>query len=327
MSEIAPVFIGIDTSNYTTSLAVADIDGRVIANIKRLLPVAAGERGLRQSDAVFAHVKNLPELLTRLGEAVDGKNVVAVGCSTSPRDAEDSYMPCFLVGRDVGYGMAAVSSAPIYEFSHQSGHIMAALYSANAVSLLEGERFAAFHVSGGTTEILLVDPKKDSFEVTLAGGTADLNFGQAIDRAGVMMGLSFPCGAEMERIALLQKEKPVKFKISVKGLECNVSGLENQANELYKNTKNKALVCSSVFDFVGRNLIKLTENLTEKFGDISIVYSGGVMSNSIIKDMLSARKNTFFAQPEFSSDNACGTALLCRMKHLSMVDGENNGSV
>ena len=327
MSITAPVFVGIDTSNYTTSLALADMDGRIIANIKQLLPVEAGARGLRQSDAVFAHVKNLPGLLARLGEAVAEKQVAAVGCSVSPRDAEDSYMPCFLVGKDVAYGMAAVSGAPIYEFSHQRGHIMAALYSANATSLLDGETFAAFHVSGGTTEILLVTPERDTFKVSLVGGTCDLNFGQAIDRAGVMMGLSFPCGAEMEKIALLENEKPVKFKISVKGLECNASGLENQAKELYKSTLNKALVCSSVFDFVGRSLIKLTENLTEKFGEMPIVYSGGVMSNSIIQNMLSARKNTFFAQPEFSSDNAAGTALLCRMKHLSMIDGENNGSV
>lgn len=317
MSKESVCFVGIDTSNYTTSVAVADSEGRIIANFKQLLPVTFGERGLRQSDAVFSHVKNLPDMLDRAGEVIDGRRVASVGCSFSPRDAEGSYMPCFLVGKNAAHAMAAAASAPLYGFSHQSGHIMAALYSAGAMHLLSEVTFAAFHVSGGTTEMLLVNPRAESFSVELIGGTSDLNCGQAIDRVGVSMGLEFPCGKEMERLALENTEKVPKLKISVDGLKCNVSGLENQGVKLWTDSRNKELTSAAVFDFVGRTLRRLTENLTEKYGMIPIVYAGGVMSNSIIKNMLSERKNTFFAEPEFSSDNAAGAALLGRQKYLS----------
>ncbi len=323
MTESELCFVGIDTSNYTTSVAIADGKGEIIANLKQLLPVKQGERGLRQSDAVFAHVKNLPSLLSEAGKVLAGKKIAAVGYSSKPRDAEDSYMPCFLVGQNAACSMAAASNAPIFDFSHQSGHIMAALYSSGGLNLLKSEAFAAFHVSGGTTEILLVRPSADSFAVTLVGGTEDLNLGQVIDRAGVSMGLHFPSGREMEALALENTKKIPKFKISVKGLSCNASGMENQAARLYRESEDKALVSASVFDFVGRTLLSLTENLTEKYGEMPIVYSGGVMSNSIIKNMLRARKNTFFAEPVFSSDNAAGAALLCRKKYLSEVTYRN----
>ncbi|MEE0969656.1 MAG: peptidase M22 [Clostridia bacterium] len=317
MSLKAPCFLGIDTSNYTTSFAVCDIDGNIIANIKELLPVKAGERGLRQSDAVFAHVKNLPQVMKRAGEVLGLYEIIAIGCSIKPRDAEDSYMPCFLCGKAVAESISAVCSAPVYGFSHQSGHIMASLYSAKAEKLLSDDKFAAFHVSGGTTEILLVTPKVSGFSVELIGGTEDLNGGQAIDRIGVAMGLKFPCGREMESLALESDSVFAKPKISVKGLSCNISGLENRALQMYSETGDRGAVSAMTFDFIGRTLSKLTENLTYLQGEIPVIYAGGVMSNSIIKNMLKGRKNTFFAEPAFSSDNAAGTALLCRRRYLS----------
>lgn len=326
MTECGLCFVGIDTSNYTTSVAIADENGEIVANLKQLLPVKQGERGLRQSDAVFAHVKNLPSLLYEAKSILAGRKIAAIGYSSKPRDAEGSYMPCFLVGKNAAYAMAAASDAPLFDFSHQSGHIMAALYSSGGLDLMQNERFAAFHVSGGTTEILIVKPNESSFSAQLVGGTEDLNFGQVIDRVGVNMGFSFPCGREMETFALQNDKKVPKFRVSVKGLSCNASGMENQAAKLYSESGDKALVSAAVFDFVGRTLVSLTENLVGKFGELPVVYSGGVMSNSIIKNMLRDRKNTFFAEPVFSSDNAAGTALLCRKKYLSERT-DQNGSI
>lgn len=315
-------FLGIDTSNYTTSVALCDGEGNIIANLKSPLPVKQGERGLRQSDAVFAHTKNLPALMRELVEKTDGREVAAVGVSAYPRDAKDSYMPCFLSGIVAANSFSAgAGGIPVYEFSHQSGHIMAALYSSGALGEIDSD-FAAFHVSGGTTEMLSVKNTGDSFSVELIGGTDDLNAGQAIDRAGVMMGLKFPCGREMEGLALENKNKIPCAKISVKGLWCNLSGLENLASKIYSELSDKALTSAVVFDFIGKTLVKLSENLTEDIGELPIVYAGGVMSNSIIKNMLSKRKNTFFATPEFSADNAAGTALLCRRKYLSQNETE-----
>lgn len=311
-------FVGIDTSNYTTSAALADESGRILLNLKRPLPVCEGQRGLRQSDAVFSHVRNLPLIMDELSSHISAKRIAAVGVSAFPRDAEGSYMPCFLSGVAAAHSFAAaLGGVPVYALSHQMGHIMAALYSAEA-ERLTGERFLAFHVSGGTTEALLVSPSPDSmFSVSLVGGTNDLNAGQAIDRIGVMMGLKFPCGAEMERLAHENTKEFVHFSTSVRGLSCNLSGLENMAAKLYSESGDRALVSAAVFDFVGRTLRKLTEALRNEYGDLPIVYGGGVMSNSLIQHMLKAKKDTYFALPEFSSDNASGIALLCRRKYLS----------
>lgn len=313
------LFVGIDTSNYTTSAAVCDEAGEVIANIKKPLPVRNGECGLRQSDAVFAHIKNLPMLMDELSDAVRGGEVAAVGVSRTPRDAEGSYMPCFLAGVAASHAFAAEMGLPVYGFSHQNGHIMAAAYSAGMdPSVTE---LVAFHVSGGTTELICVRPEGDSFSAELIGGTRDLNAGQAIDRVGVMMGLSFPCGAELERLARENKVRIPRWKVSVSGLECNLSGLQNLAAALYKETENPRLVAAAVFDFVGRTMLELTKTIRSTRGDIPVLYAGGVMSNSIIKNMLGSEKNVFFAEPVFASDNAAGVALLCRKKHLGSENG------
>ena len=309
------VYLGIDTSNYTTSLAICNEDGEVIANIKKLLDVKDGEKGLRQSDAVFSHVKNLPMLSNELSSALENCKIEAVGVSVSPRDIEGSYMPCFLVGRATAVTVAASHNAPVYEFSHQAGHIMAALYSCNMVNELINREFIAFHVSGGTTEALYVKPNGNTFAIDIVGATADISAGQAIDRAGVMMGLKFPCGKELERLANEYTGKLPKPKICVKGMEFNLSGLENISDKLYKETLDKPYVAAYVLNFVSETLIKLTENIREAYPSIPIVYAGGVMSNKILQSKLSKFADTYFATPDFSADNAAGIALLARKSH------------
>ena len=244
-------FVGFDTSNYTTSVAVVNYEGEIIANLKAPLPVAPGARGLRQSDAVFAHVKNLPELCDELKEILSEYEPVAVGVSSRPRSVEGSYMPCFLSGEVAAHSFAAARALPIYEFSHQDGHVEAAYHSSGAD--LEGD-FAAFHVSGGTTEILYVKRQDDGFSVELIGGTEDLNAGQSIDRAGVMMGMKFPCGAAMDRLADENRAKLPPIKISVKGLSCNLSGAENLASKLWQETQDTRIVSAFVFEYVAKLL-------------------------------------------------------------------------
>ena len=299
------LFIGVDTSNYTTSLAAADSDGKIIANIKRLLPVAEGERGLRQSDALFAHTKALPELIENLSETVSlpDRRIAAVGFSSAPRFAKGSYMPCFLAGHSAAASIACGAKAPLFSSSHQEGHIAAALYSASALSLTE-RKFISFHVSGGTTDILLVSPDRERIiRAERIGGTLDINAGQAIDRAGVMMGMSFPAGAHLEKAALGYVGKIPKAKICVNGFDCNLSGLENKTRDMYERSGD------------------VTENLRREYPDIPIVYAGGVMSSVIIRNRLDF-PGAYFAAPEFSSDNAAGCALLCREKFMRGLSPE-----
>lgn len=321
MSE--PCFVGIDTSNYTTSVAMCDREGRVIANLKRPLPVAEGGCGLRQSDALFAHVKNLPHIMGDAAEAMRGYTVAAIGVSSRPRDAEGSYMPCFLAGEAAAESLRTGVGAdtPIYRFSHQSGHIMAAAYSSGKADVLMSAQFGAFHVSGGTTELVLVKPRQTGFDVTLVGGTSDLNAGQAIDRVGVAMGLKFPCGPELERLANTNTKKIPRPKICVRGLECNLSGLENLALSLLTQTEDRPLVAAYVLKFIGETLKAMASELRAEYNELPLLFAGGVMSNGIIKDMLRGLGGVYFSEPAFSADNAAGISLLCRAEHLSRAGG------
>lgn len=303
------VVIGIDTSNYTTSCAVCTLDGRVLESYKQLLPVKDGENGLRQSDAVFSHVKNFQIISSRIKEKHAEYEIVAVGYSAYPRNAVDSYMPCFLVGKAVCEMISALYGIPAFQFSHQCGHIRAAIYSSG---LGTNGSFVAFHVSGGTTEILLAKPNDlTGYEVEIIGGSEDLHAGQAIDRMGVKMGLKFPCGMEIERLALNNDQKVPSPKICVKNTYCNMSGLENLATRLYEETNNKSLVSAYIIQFLAKTIEKLTVNIRQQYSDLPVLYAGGVMSNSIIKRyLLSKLDNIYFSAPEFSSDNAAGVALL-----------------
>ncbi len=305
------VFLGIDTSNYTTSLALVE-EGKVICNIKEPVFVENGKVGVRQSDAVFSHTKNLPIVFERLKEYIIGKEITAVGCSKSPRDVEGSYMPCFLSGMAAAASVSAVTGARVYEFSHQRGHVYAALYSACKTELYEKE-FIAFHVSGGTTEALYVK----NGEITKIGGTLDLTAGQLIDRTAVMMGLPFPGGAHLEKLALSYSEKPKKVKVSVKGYGCNMSGGENKVKDMLASGLEKEEIASYVIEFVKCNLDKITENILNDYGNIPLLFSGGVMSCSIIKEYFENKYGAYFAEPQFSSDNAAGIALLAKREYLS----------
>lgn len=312
-------FVGIDTSNYTTSGAICDGEGRVLANIKLPLAVAEGGRGLRQSDAVFSHIKNLPEVLEQLRSALDGHRVTAVGVSATPRNAEGSYMPCFLSGVAAASALAAGAGVPLYRFSHQDGHIMAAGYSSGGLDVLLGAPFCAFHVSGGTTEIVRVVPRENAFEVTLLGGTRDLNAGQVIDRAGVAMGLKFPCGPALEQAALSYNGKLPRPRICVEGLECNFSGLENLAASMYGGENDLPLTAAFVLRFVGQTLRALCGNVRAAYPGEPVLFAGGVMSNSIIKDLVGREKGIYYSEPAFSADNAAGVSLLCRRAWMSEV--------
>ena len=308
------VFLGIDTSNYTTSLSLFDTEGRIIANLKMLLPVKEGEKGLRQSDALFHHTVQLPQLFEKLKEKLNSAKILAVGVSSRPRDAEGSYMPCFLAGRSAAVAIADTVGCPLYEFSHQCGHIAAALYSAGRTDLFFDE-FAAFHVSGGTTDLVLVKPsEKTVFNIEKIGGTLDLNAGQLIDRTGVMMGLRFPAGPLIESLARNYTGEADKVRVSVKDLFCNLSGGENKVRELYRKNGDKERCAAYAVSYITQSLKVISENLRVKFGDIPVIYAGGVMSCSIIKKELSLYGD--FASPEFSSDNAAGIAYLTGKKYL-----------
>ena len=305
--------IGVDTSNYTTSVAVISPDGQPIANIKRPLPVAEGACGLRQSDALFAHIKNLPDAMNEAREYIADGRISAVGVSERPRNVEGSYMPCFLAGVATAESIGAATGAKVYRFSHQCGHIMAAVVSSGSTALI-GREFAAFHISGGTTELVRVYPAEKGFSAVKIGGTADLNAGQVIDRIGVMLGLPFPCGRHIKELATLNKAKIPGKKISFSNGYVNLSGLENMAKALYAETADKSLVSAFVLDFIRKCIERMSDWYLSEVARTPIVYAGGVMSNKIIRAEIERKYDARFAEPQFSADNAFGVAYLAYLE-------------
>ncbi len=305
--------LGIDTSNYTTSAAV--YEGKITENRKKLLPVREGERGLRQSDAVFHHVKQLPELLMPVLTA--GKPFDALGVSVSPRSTEGSYMPCFLVGRGFAEALAAAWGVPVEPFSHQQGHIAAALYSAGQLNLLE-QSFLAFHVSGGTTEAVLVTPDEEGMPRTaLLAGSLDLKAGQAVDRVGLMLGMKFPCGPQLEREALAWEGK-IHYRPAMKGCDCSLSGIENQCAGMMARGCSKEEIARFCLEAIAASLDAMCEALLREHGPLPVLFSGGVCSNSILREKLSQKYGAWFADPAFSSDNAAGVAILAQKKRFGL---------
>lgn len=306
--------LGIDTSNYTTSAALYDINGETVVHSRKLLPVAKGGRGLRQSDAVFHHTAQLYKVIEELyGKLGFIPSLAAVGVSARPRDVEGSYMPCFTVGVNAARSIGTVLGVPVFEFSHQLGHIAAAVYSSGH-SELYNEKFIAFHVSGGTTEAVLVTPDENRvFNAELIGKTLDLHAGQAIDRVGIDLGLSFPCGPELEKLANQCRTK-VKVKVCVKGFDCCLSGIENICAKMAENNKEKSEIALTCLTFVEKTLEQMCDNIHKEYGELPILFAGGVMSDSIIRDALAGKFDCLFASAELSSDNACGTAVLTARK-------------
>ena len=305
------LYLGLDTSNYTTSACVYDSVRGEVRSERKLLPVRAGELGLRQSDAVFHHVQQLPELVEKALYGIGG-DIRAVGVSSRPRAVEGSYMPCFTVGAAVARSIAAALNAPVYQFSHQQGHIAAALYSIGRLDLLD-KPHVAFHVSGGTTEALLVNSDEGYLSTRLIAKTLDLNAGQLIDRVGVMLGLGFPCGKELERLAL-SCDEPVRVRPTLKGLDCCLSGGENQAKKLRDEGRSDAYIARFAIEYIRAAIGGMSSRIREQYGDLPFVYAGGVMSDSIIRDRLTAESDCLFSLPEYSSDNAAGIAVLASVK-------------
>ncbi len=303
--------IGLDTSCYTTSVAAVDESGQVIASIRRLLPVPMGQRGLKQSDAVFIHVRQLPELLEEMGAAVRGYEIAAICASKKPRDGEDSYMPVFLAGDAQGRGLAALLNIPCFAASHQAGHVRAALVDSG----LDAPSFLAVHLSGGTTEVLAVDGDA----IQCIGGTLDLHAGQLVDRIGVILGLPFPCGPHLEELAVKgQAQSLLKASMANKDLHCHLSGAETKATLLLKSGEiTPEDAAAEVYDFLARTVARLISAAGRQSRMDKALVAGGVASSKLFRKLLMQRlakldrgMKIYFGQPAYSGDNAVGVALL-----------------
>ena len=314
-----PVVIGFDTSNYRTSVAAVTLDGEILVNHRELLPVTSGERGLRQSDAVFAHIRQLRNSEEALREALKGSRIAAVAASTRPRDGETSYMPVFQVGYTAGSLLAAALNVPFYETTHQRGHLAAAMAG---TGLEKEERLLAVHLSGGTTDLLVMDA--DS--VTQIGGSADLHAGQLVDRAGVAMGLTFPSGEELEELAALgHSEGRLGCSMEDRDLVCHLSGAETKVQHWIRDgSLPREDVAREIYDLLARTLVRMLKAGTEKTGIRKALVTGGVAASALLRQLMEQRRmktrgcpDIVFGRPEMSGDNAAGVAMIGAERYRS----------
>lgn len=297
--------IGIDTSNYTTSIAY--FDGADGENCSKLLPVKQGELGLRQSDAVFSHIKSLPELSGRLFSHIRRNTITAVGVSTRPRAVEGSYMPCFMVGYSHAKLLADTLNVPLIEVSHQQGHVAASLWSAGHMELLS-QPHLAWHLSGGTTELLLVEPLGGNVICTKIGGTSDISAGQLIDRTGQLLGLPFPSGKHMDLLSREARDVDF-FKVKCREMTFSLSGVQNKVQQYHACTGIPAETAAYALRCVAFAVFQATQQALIRYPGLRVVFSGGVASNSMLRHTLEPLM-PIFAQPQFSTDNAMGVAVL-----------------
>ena len=315
------VTLGFDTSCYTTSAAAVNEHGEVVAASRMLLPVKQGERGLRQSEAVFAHVRQMPLVMDGLKEQLKNKDaeIVAVCASASPRDEEDSYMPVFTVGLGHAKVLADALEVPLFETSHQQGHVAAGLIGNKHPE----EPFVTLHLSGGTTELLACENSR----LTLVGGCADLHAGQVVDRVGVAMGLPFPAGPHLEKLAMSYGdavESLLPVSMEKDGLTCHLSGVETRAQQWIKEGKmSHEQIAAEVFDVLARTVARLLTGACQKANAKQALVVGGVASSTLLREQLKRRLakqrrkiEVLFGQPQFSADNAAGVAAIGMRKYL-----------
>ena len=301
--------LGIDTSCYTTSVACFGQTG-VLYDGRTLLPVQKGDRGLRQSEGVFLHTRQLPPLVEAAFSAVPPEGIAAVACSRAPVDRGDSYMPVFLTGMGVARALAASLQVPLFPLDHQSGHIRAALIGNEALITAP---FYAVHLSGGTTDLLALEAREPgAFSIEPLGCSEDLHAGQLVDRVGVLLGCGFPAGKELEALARQAQARDVRIPASVRELACSLSGAETAARRLLNEGRTAAEIAYGVYDLLARTLNKLLTNAARQQGERPVLLCGGVASSQLLRDLLQDRCELplFFGESRYSSDNAVGVAAL-----------------
>ncbi len=309
--------LGIDTSNYKTSVALTDQSGEILSNLQQYLTVKKGERGLRQSAALFQHVQNLPHLLEETFETLaklrreEEAEIACISVSEKPRPVDGSYMPCFLTGLSTAKSIAAALGVPCYTFSHQEGHIEAARWRS---PLAEANRFISFHFSGGTTEALLVS--EDG--ISIVGGSKDLAFGQVLDRVGVALGMEFPCGQSLDEIAVAAQAADGQVKDNfLPKIKCeegyiNLSGIETRCQRSLTETAPEVLI-PMLFQRISEAICDMSLYLVKTYQTDSILFAGGVSASSLIRKNLETKLSKMqihFGEPALCTDNAAGIALL-----------------
>lgn len=304
------LYMGIDTSAYTTSLAIVNQHEKLIYDRRLPLPVGQGQIGMRQSDAVFAHIRNITQMMEEEPFCHNRNSLCAVASSAKPRPVEGSYMPVFKVSEAFGLFLAKTAGLLHFSSTHQEGHIIAGLWSAG----LTRGRYLVIHLSGGTTEILAVNETEPGYlEIEHKGGTNDLNAGQFIDRLGQAMGLNFPAGPQLEELACKAGTELPCLPVAVKNGEISFSGPASHAVRLLEKGCCRENLARAIEICVADSLSAAVKSTASNPNDYTALLAvGGVTANFKIRSRMKeklAEWKIFYAEPTYASDNAVGLAV------------------
>ena len=216
-------------------------------------------------------------------------------------------MPCFMVGYSHAKLLSDALHVPLIEVSHQQGHVAAALWSAGRLDLMDTPHIA-WHLSGGTTELLLVEPEGKNVKCTRIGGTSDISAGQLIDRTGQLLGLPFPAGKSLDELSKVSSKSDV-FKVKCPELSFSLSGVQNKVQQYFESGNSPEDTAAFALRCVCYAVVQATQNVKKIYPGLEVVFSGGVASNTMLQQ-LTVELNPIFAQPQYSTDNAMGVAVL-----------------
>jgi len=314
------VILAIESSCDETSAAVC-IDGSIASNIVATQDIHSKYGGVVPELASRAHQRTIvPVVMESLAVAgVNKKELSAVGFTEGP-----GLLGALLVGSSFAKSMALSLDIPLIAVNHMHAHILAHFIDEPKPAF----PFLCLTVSGGHTQILEV---KDYFDIEILGQTKDDAGGEAFDKCGKLMGLSYPAGPLIDQMA--KKGDPDRFRFpdtDMPGLDYSFSGIKTAFLYFLQKEKKKSpeFVKENIHDLcasIQRHLIGMLMDKLEKAAKIkkisNIAIAGGVSANSGLREALALKKNQsgwniFIPKLEYCTDNAAMIAMTAHFKFL-----------
>ncbi len=325
MSNKKITILGIESSCDDTSAAITR-DGVILSNVVASQKVHEEYGGVVPELASRAHQQNIIPVvdlaIKRAG--IDRKEISAVAFTRGP-----GLLGSLLVGTSFAKGFSLSLNVPLIEVNHLQGHVLA-LFIREKEGAFQPPAFPflCLLVSGGNSQIILV---KDYLDMEVIGQTIDDAAGEAFDKCAKVMGLPYPGGPHVDRLA--KEGNPKRFEFSkpkIPGLDYSFSGLKTNflyflRDELKENEnfieENKTDLCASLQHTIIEILLGKLKRAAKETGIKEITVAGGVSANSGLRNALAqnAKKlewNLLIPKFEYTMDNAAMIAITGYYKYL-----------
>ena len=321
MSNKDIYILGIESSCDDTSAAVLKND-KVLSNVIANQDIHKNYGGVVPELASRAHLSNIiPTVESAIKEAkISLDQLSAISFTKGP-----GLMGSLIVGTEFSKALGISLKIPVIEVNHMQAHIL--VHFINNGNIKPSFPFLGVTISGGHTQFILV---KNYFEMEILGETLDDAIGEAFDKCGKKLGLGYPAGPLIDKLAKKGDEDKFKFPLpKVEGGDISYSGTKTAfINFLHKNkTKNIEFINQNINDICASIQKNLIDNLMNKVHLLSlennldtIVFGGGVSANSYLKRRLEKYSNDndlkiFIPEIQFSTDNAAMIGIVGYLKY------------